>query len=1068
MPKHDHRGKTFLLQAGLLACAGLLTLASSSGTPALDQVAVAATRAGLMRFPDVSASQIVFMYANDLWIVAREGGLARPLVQRAGQEIFPKFSPDGKTIAFMADFAGNRDLYTIAPAGGVPVRLTHHPAAERLCDWTPDGRLLFSMNGLAGLADQRQLFSVSSQGGLPVRVPVPYGFNGAISPDGQWLAWVLNGSDFYQWRGYRGGEATDIWLYNFHEKTFRQITDWAGTDAMPMWQGNTIYYLSDAGAETRLNLWSFDLLTGRRQQITAFKEFDVKWPSLGPGQAGKGEIVFQYGAALYLLDLATEQTRAVSVTIPTAQTTIPPKVVDSSQNMASVSISADGARVALEARGDVWTASADDKSPRNLTRTSGTAERVPAWSPDGRWIAYFSDANGEYELYMMPTNGKGEAKQLTRGGQVFSAEPVWSPDSTRIVFTSVTGRIFLHTLATGETKLVDSDPFSGGWNRIPAVSWSSDSRWLAYAKSNGRTPLRAIWLYRVATGETHQVTSGMFNDTVPVFDRSGKYLFYKSSRHFQPTFADNESSFIYAGTQSLMAVPLQKESSNQSASRAMKQHQTVLDLDGFEKRAFPLPVPKGRFGKLAVNDKGWLFYLRFSSTENELPALRGFNLTDAQKKERQVINGVSDFDFSADGKKLLVRRGAALFIGTVGGQARPVNTSAMRTTINPREEWQQIFREAWRLYRDFFYDPKMRGVDWLAVRERYAPLIAACASREDVDAVLRQMIAELGVSHARVRLVGDVEEVPAVSVGMLGVDFELHNGAYRIAKMYEGASWDAEARNPLRGVNVKEGDYLLAVNRVPLDPKLDPWAAFRGLANQVVTLTISTHPTLDPSARQVSVRTLSSEAKLRARAWVENNRALVEQKTNGRVGYIYLSDLTNEGLSELGRQFYGQMDKEALIVDVRWNVGGSTPDRFFELLNRPILHQWVVRYGAGVTVPIYAHAGQKCLLINGGTGSNAETFAYYFRKAELGKLIGARTWGGVTGSAGSPMFIDGGAISIPHHAFYEKGKEAGIEGHGVESDIRVPENPALLVNGHDPQLEAAIQQMLVEIQQRGH
>jgi tricorn protease len=441
--------------------------------------------------------------------------------------------------------------------------------------------------------------------------------------------------------------------------------------------------------------------------------------------------------------------------------------------------------------------------------------------------------------------------------------------------------------------------------------------------------------------------------------------------------------------------------------------------------------------------------------ENELPALRGFNLTDKQQKERQVINGLSDFEFSADGKKLLVRRGATLFIGTVGGKADPVNTSGMNATINSREEWRQIFSEAWRLYRDFFYDPKMHGVDWQAIRERYAPLIEDCASREDVDYVIRQMIAELGVSHARIRLIGDVEEIPAVSVGMLGVDFALHNGAYRIAKIHAGARWDADARNPLykAGSNVKEGDYLLAVNHVPVDTNLDPWAAFRGLAEQIITLTVSAKPILDTTAREVAVKTLSSEAKLRYRAWVEDNRAQVEQKTSGRVGYIYLADLTNEGLSELGRQFYGQLGKDALIVDLRWNVGGSTPDRFFEMLNRPIMHHWAVRYGAGVSVPIYAHKGPKCLLINEGTGSNAESFAYYFRKAGLGQLIGARTWGGVIGSAGSPTFIDGGAVSIPHHAFTDG--NGNIEGHGVEPDLNV-------VN--DSQLAAAIEHIMQELQ----
>jgi len=1171
---------------------------------------------GMLRYPDVSATHIVFVYANDLWLVPKSGGLAVPLANPPGQESFPRFSPDGKTVAFVGNYDGNRDIYTVPVEGGIPYRVTHHPTFEWLSEWTPDGnRLIFSASNLSGFGPGMKMYTVSAKGGLPEKLPIPYGVNGSLSSDGVWLAYTPHSTDNATWKRYRGGMATDIWLFNLRTKRSKRITDWEGTDTLPMWHGEKVYYLSDAGPEHRLNIWVYDTRTGKREQITRFTDFDVKWPSIGPGDRGEGEIVFQQGSHLYLLNLATRKAQPVQVQIPGARPTLRPRAVDVSRFISGWGISPTGKRAVVEARGDIWTLPAKNGSPRNLTRTSGVAERDPAWSPDGQWIAYFSDATGEYELYITQSDGKGEPKRLTTDGACFRYNPVWSPNSKFIAFSDKTGALYIYGMDSGRVRLVDKDP----WAEPPSPTWSSDSQWIAYAKTGDRSRSSEIWLYNVDTEQRVQVTSAMFNDISPVFDRKGDYLYFVSHRHFRPFYEDLGTTWIYAGTQVLLAVPLradmtspflpktdeekwgekgkerQKEgqpekreekpatptqptdevsgewSGTVSGSmipggslsiRAKLQLQpnntvtgtvespmgsasvngtynpntkelalvvtlpdgTVLNLNakitgntlegtvtvptgerlqlkaekvggapaalaqpakpegappakpdgkvhvdfaGFEARAIQLPVKPGRFGRLAVNDRGQLIFVRMPvAGSEEPPAIKLFDLNDEKREEKLVAGGASAFDISADGKKLLVVRGntATIQDAAPGASGDAVVTSGMNAMIDPRAEWKQIFIDAWRIQRDFFYDPNMHGVDWKGMRDHYVSMLEDCVSREDVSFVIGEMIAELNVGHAYY-MGGDTEQAPSVSVGLLGCDFELHRGAYRISKIYQGAPWDSDARGPLSepGVKVKEGDYLLAVNGVSIDTSKDPWAAFQGMADRVVTITVNDQPVIDSNAREVAVRLLGSDSNLRYRAWVESKRAYVEQKTNGRVGYIYVPNTGTDGQNELVRQFFGQIGKDALIIDERWNGGGQIPTRFIELLNRPLTNYWARRDGNDWPWPPDAHFGPKCMLINGLAGSGGDAFPYYFRQAKLGKLIGTRTWGGLIGISGNPRLIDGGYTSVPTFAFYEKDGTWGIEGHGVDPDIEVIDDPALMVDGGDPQLDAAIQLMLDEL-----
>ncbi|HSR70715.1 MAG TPA: PDZ domain-containing protein [Acidobacteriota bacterium] len=1072
--------------------------------------------AGMLRYPDVGTSDIVFVYANDLWLVPREGGQARPLASPPGSEQFPRFSPDGRTIAFVGNYDGNRDIYTIPVEGGIPTRVTYHPWAETLNDWTPDGRLLFSSTAFSGRG-YRQLLTVDSQGGLYEQLPVPWGGVGAISPDGQWLAYTPHERDSRTWKRYRGGMATDIWLFNLRTKESRQITDWEGTDTQPMWHGQTVYYLSDAADSHRLNIFSYDLASGRTTQLTDASDYDVKWPSIGPGAQGEGEIVFQLASRLMALDLSDGSMRVVPVSIPGDRPEIRPQTVEAEKFIADQAISPTGKRALFSARGDIWTVPAKDGSPRNLSRTPGEAERYPQWSPDGRWIAYFSDAQGEYDLYLREASLRAEPEKVTDLGPGFRRNIRWSPDSKKLTFDDEKSQLMLFDVESRQVKVIDSDPFGG----TPVVGgWSHDSSWIAYTRS-GETILSAVFLHNVEEGVSHQVTSGFFNDTWPTFDRKGDYLYFASNREVSgPIYESVGTTFVYTQTDRLLMVPLRAgmasplapksdeeewEEEAEKAERAEEKDEMAedgqesaegeepmaeepgsedsgkdeegekktkeplkIDLDGFESRAILLPVDRGNFMGLTVNDKGQLIYARLPvNLPGNKPAVQLFDVNDVDKGEQTVIEGVAGFAVSADGKAIMVQQGPRRAILKAAPKQKlqdALKLDAMTATIDPRAEWRQIFMDAWRWQRDFFYAANMHGVDWPAVRRHYEAMLEDCVTRSDVDFVIDEMISELNVGHAY-NGGGDYEDEPRRSVGMLGVDFELADGAYRIARIIEGASWDADARNPLRGngVEVEEGDFLLAVNGVELDPSKDPYSAFQGLADQTVTLTVSDTPQWEDS-RQVVVKLLPHEGNLRFRSWVEANRKYVEEKSGGRLGYIYVPDTGQRGQNELFRQFYGQIRKEGLIIDERWNGGGQIPTRFVELLNRPVTNFWAIRYGQPFVWPPDAHHGPKAMLINGLAGSGGDAFPAYFKQAGLGPLIGTRTWGGLVGISGGPRTVDGGRTTVPSFAYYETDGTWGIEGHGVDPDIEVVADPALMQDGSDPQIDAAIDYLLAEVE----
>jgi tricorn protease len=1048
--------------------------------------AAAQVDARMFRYPDVSATHIAFVYAGDIWVVPKTGGVANRLSSPLGEEMFPRFSPDGSKIAYSADYDGNLDVYVVPTMGGEPVRVTYHPMADRLVDWHPDGkRVLFASSRESGRQRYSQFYLASATGGLPEKMPIPYGEFGAFSDDGRLFAYVPLSQDFRTWKRYRGGWAGDIWVFDLKDSSATNVTANDADDSQPMWHGNTLYFLSDRGANQRHNLWAYDRTTKATRQVTQFKDFDVAFPAIGPN-----DIVFQAGSGLYLLDLATEKVAEVKVQVVTDEITLKPRAERVGRLIQGADISPTGKRAVFNGRGDILTVPAENGPILNLTRSSGIAERYPAWSPDGKAIAYWSDRSGEYELYTRPADGSGTEKKLTSLGAGYRYPPAWSPDGKKIAFIDQAMVIRLYDFDKDRVTEIDRSKIWMGHGQLQgfAFSWSGDSRWLAYARPADARAGGAVFLYDTKDGSLHQATSGYFNDLQPTFDPDGKYLYFLSNRNFEPVYGDFDGSWTYPNATMIVAVPLRldvpsplapkndvegaadttkKGQQGQEGQRGQakpdsgKVAEVAIELAGFEGRAVVLPPKGGNYqGLHAVQGK--IVYqrgARSGSGENKSPLVY-YDLTE--REEKTILDDVDGFVVTRDGKKVGVAangRWAIVDLKPAQKMDKPLRTAEMEVVVDPRAEWHQMFTDAYRLERDFFYDPNMHGVDWKGLRDRYGKLIDDAVTRWDVNVVLGDFIAELNSSHTY-RGGGDEESGPRRGVGMLGVDWKLENGAYRIGHIVQGGPWDADARSPLKepGVDVKEGDYVLAVNGVPVDVSKDPWAAFQGLTQAPMVLTVNAQPTMD-GARQVLVKPLADDTELRFREWIEARRQRVDQASGGKVGYIYVQSTGVDAQGELLKQFMAQWRKDGLIIDERFNSGGQIPDRFIELLNRPMLSYWAVRNGEDWQWPPIAHRGPKVMLINGWSGSGGDAFPFYFRQAKVGPLIGLRTWGGLIGMSGAPGLVDGGTLTVPTFRMYDVTGKWFPEGHGVEPDIPVVDDPAQLVRGTDPQLERAIQEV---------
>lgn len=1046
----------------------------------------------LMQYPDISDTQIVFVYGDDVWIAAKSGGVANRLSSPDGSESYPRFSPDGSKIAFTANYHGNSDVYLIDATGGIPKRLTYHGMLDRVLGWTPDGKsVLFSSTRESGRQRYSQFYTISVTGGEPIKLPVPYGEYASFSPDGLKIAYTDRSRVNRNWKRYRGGTAPDISIFDLNTYSTNNITNNIANDELPMWHKDGVFYMSDNGPNKRNNLWKYDLSTKTNKQLTQFKDFDITFPEIG-----SNEIIFEAGGKLYIYNIVSENTSEVTISVISDQKELIAQQKNVASYLQSATISPDGNRVVVQARGELFNLPATEGFITNISATSGSAERKPSWSPNGDFIACWSDVNGEYQLLLYDMIGDKQPKIVTNFNSGFNYEIFWSPDSKNIVYVDQTMSINYLDINTGKVTKVDKGKrLMEGDLRNFKVSWSPDSKWITYSRSTDNPATSAIYLYNTQSNKVTQLTSGYYSDSSPSFSSDGKYLFFTTKRTFNPIYSDLDNTFIYPNSTSIAVGTLSKseksllaikndtykaekskgdsdkkedktkkkkdDDKDKDAKKEVKA--TIIDIDGFETRVEMLEVDSGNIGNLFAVE-GKLLFTRYPNAGSPKDVTSSLEYYDFEEREvKTIILKVSNFVVAANGKKVLVAQKDKLAILDIkAGQKidKTVPTQKMVMNVVPKEEWKQIFNDVWRFERDYLYDPNMHGVDWNTMRERYGQLIDQSNSRNDVNIIIGDLIAELNASHTY-NGGGDITPAKRMNVGYLGADVSLENGNYRIKKIISGAPWDVEVRSPLLkpGVDVKEGDYILAVNGLPIDTSKPISAAFQGLSGSVVQLTVSNTPSL-VKAKKVIIKPMSSETRLRHLAWIENNRKRVEEATNGKIGYIYVRSTGRDGQNELIRQFYAQLNKEGLIIDERFNSGGQIPDRFIELLDRDPLAFFAVRDGKDWAWPPSGNFGPKVMLINGFSGSGGDAFPDYFRKRGLGPLIGTRTWGGLIGISGAPNLIDNGSITMPTFRMYDPNGDWFKEGHGVDPDIEVVEDFEALAKGNDMQLEAGIKEVL--------
>ena len=1057
----------------------LLILISNAGNIS------AQVNARMLQYPDVSSTHITFTYGGDVWIVAKEGGTAYKLTSAKGTELLSRFSPDGKQIAFSGNYNGNTDVYVMPSLGGMPKRITHHGMSDRLLDWYPDGNsLLFASMRESGKQRFSQLYKVSKEGGLSEKLPLPYGEFGVISPDGKKVAYTPITRAFRTWKRYLGGMAADIFIFDLEKTTSENITNNIANDEFPMWSGNKIYFLSDRGENKKFNIWSYDISSRQTKQLTNFNDFDIHFPSIG-----SNEIVFEAGGLIYLLDLTTEKYLDVKINVVTDESTLMARTENVEKLIRNFSLSYNGNRTLFEARGEIFSVPTENGPVINLTQSSGIAERFPAYSPNGKYAAYFSDRSGEYELTIRDMEKPSQEKKLTSFGEGYRYKIFWSPNSKALAFIDQTMTIYIYDMEKDKTIKVDKEKwmFEGELENF-SVSWSSDSRYLTYGRElDGRTT--AIVIFDTKDEKSHQVTSGYYSDVTPVFDPSGKYLFFLTNRNYKPVYSDFDGTWIYPNSTQIAAVTLTKDipsplaPKNDSSTVKKDEEKTSdkkkdekkdakndeskikemkIDFDGIEQRVVILPPAAGNISNLQSVAGKVIFHRNpnAGSADKKKPV----SYYDLDKREEKTIVEDADaFQISADEKKIILSKQNSYSIVDVAPDQKmdkKLPTNQLEMTVVPRDEWKQLFNDAWRLERDFFYDKNMHGLDWKAMKKQYGELIDNAVTRSDVNYIIGELIAELNSSHTY-RGGGDDETPLQRKVGYLGIDWELKNGAYVIKRIVRGAPWDTEIRSPLdeSGLKVKEGDYVLAVNGVSIDIANDPWAAFEGLADKTIELTVNEKPSLD-GAWNIIVKTMDDETRLRNLEWIEANRKRVEEATDGKIGYIFVPSTGTDGQDELVRQFYAQFTKEGLIIDERFNNGGQIPDRFVELLDRKPLSFVAVRDGEKWQLPVVANFGPKVMLINGWSGSGGDAFPDFFRKYGVGPLIGTRTWGGLIGLTGSPDLIDGGTVTVPTIRIFDPDGKWFKEGHGVDPDIEIIEDHALLSKGVDLQLEKAIEEVM--------
>lgn len=1041
--------------------------------------------ARLLRFPAVSGDQLVFSYAGDLYTTGINGGLARKLTTHNGYEVFPKFSPDGKEIAFTGQYDGNTEVFKIPASGGVPERLTHTATLGRddigdrmgpnniVMAWSPDGEQIVYRSRKQSFNDFRgQLFTVASGGGLSQEVPLSDGGFCSYSPDGNKLAfnWVFR--EFRTWKYYRGGMADDIRIYDFKTGKVEKITDNPAQDIIPMWIGKEIYFLSDR--DRTMNLFAYDTETGETRKVTDFTDYDIKFPS-----HSQKHIAFEKGGYIYLFDVETQQSKKLGIQIANDRPWARDEWKDASRSIREGSLSPNGERVVFSARGDIWSLPAKNGITHKLTASSGINERDAKWSPDGRQIAYISDESGEFEIYLMPHDGKGKPVQLTRGNKTYIFSLEWSPDSKKILYHNKKRELSYVDVESKKVTVIEKSDRSTGFS----YNWSPDSKWISYTRP--QRDMTIIRLYNLEENKSYEVTEGWYNSSSPSFSSDGKYLLFTSARDFNPVYSQTEWNHAYVDMSRIYLVTLSKETpspfapendvvkidgeENKEGEKKKDEPENKdikIDIDGIQERIIGLPVSPGNYsGVSGINGK---IYYSFRSSSERGSTMKMYDLD--KKKETELGTNVR-YTLSPNGKKMLVsmnRQWGVIDLPSGKVDIREgIDVSQMKVLVNLQEEWQQMFDEVWRHMRDFFYDPGMHGVDWEAIHEKYRVLVPYVAHRSDLAYLMGEMIAELNVGHAYVNN-GEKPEPERIQMGLLGAQLSRDkSGYFHIDKILPGANWSNQLTSPLRavGVNASEGDYIISVDGTDVRTTDDIYTLLVGKAGKEVNLGINSRPDAGES-REVLVKLTGNESSLYYYQWVHNNIEEVSKQTDGRVGYLHIPDMGVAGLNEFARYYYPQLTKEGLIIDVRGNGGGNVSPMIIERLMRQLTYMTMhTGQQEGDPNPVGMHVGPKVTLLDKYSASDGDLFPYRFQVNELGPTIGTRSWGGVVGYSGAIPLIDGGSIITPSYAPFDKdGKGFVIEGEGVVPDIIIENDPAELYKGKDAQLNKAVEVILEELE----
>lgn len=1034
----------------------------------------------LLREPTLSQSEIVFVYANDLWKVGRQGGQAIRLTSNEGEERLPHFSPDGKYIAFTGEYDGNTDVYLIPSSGGEPQRLTWHPGDDLVTGWSPDGsKVIFTSSREGHPTQESRFFEISVKGGMPQSLEIPRAVNGEISPDGKHFAYQQIAFWDPEWRNHRGGQAKPIWIVDRKSMELTMTPQLDGerhTD--PVWFGNKVYYISER--DYLANLWSFDPATGKEQQETFLKDFDIKTIDAGPDA-----IVIEQGGYIHLFNPQDKSLKQVPIEVKGDFFWARERWVDVLANyLQNPQLSPTGQRAVFEFRGEIITIPKENGAGRNITNSSSSAERAPVWSPDGSKIAYFSDKSGEYQLVIADQTGSKIEKTIAIPDPSFFFKPEWASDGNHIAFTDTDYQIWVVNVNTGVAKVVDTDRYAHP-NRSMNPVWSPDGKWIAYSRLMDNQ-FKSIFVYEISSGKKIQVTDAMADAISPVWDESGKYLYYLASTDFglntgwldmssydRPTTRNLYLTILNAADKSPLLPQSDEESKKESTEEKKKEGNSpvIISEAGILNRKVAVDIPARDYTGLALGPEGTVFYME--SIPNEGIALKKYDFK--KRKAEDFLSRVNEVVISQDRKSMLYRSGSTWgIIETSGNGKKPGDgalkaIASMKVKVNPQEEWQQIYREGWRYQRDFLYVDNVHGAPWDQIYEWYKPWVAHVRHRTDMNYIIDILGGEVAVGHSYTRG-GDFPDIKRIPIGLLGADFEEVNGNYRIKKIYSGESWNPNLNAPLAhpGNEAKIGEYIVAVNGKPIQSGTNLYSYLEGSANQYTTIHLNSKPGMD-GARMIATVPVSNENQLRLMDWVEGNRRKVDQLSGGKLAYVYLPNTGQPGYTFFNRYYFSQQDKKGAVIDERNNGGGSAADYMVDIMARDLHGYFNSRANdhKPFTTPMSGIWGPKVMLINGRAGSGGDLLPYLFNKMEIGPLIGTKTWGGLVGTWDTPPFIDGGRMVAPRGGFYDVNGEWAVEGVGISPDIPVEQTPKEVASGKDPQLERAVQEALSRLATEG-